>query len=153
MMEMLEEHQMGLPYGCLVTRICMRFLKDILASELDVKPKRAFGKHIVMKSNAQLQRHMDPEEQVDPAPPAHPEPSSASSSQGPSYGDAVLSALEHITGQLQSKQAQFQSMDTRLTKHFQSVDERFLVLDAKVERVRINMEKYHLHQGTDNEGV
>jgi hypothetical protein len=32
-MEMLEEHQMGLPYGCLVTRICLRFVTDILAYE------------------------------------------------------------------------------------------------------------------------
>jgi hypothetical protein len=56
-------------------------------------------------------------------------------------------------GQLQSMQAQFQSMDTRLTEHFQFVDERFLVLDAKVERVNIKMEKYYQHQGSDHEGV
>jgi hypothetical protein len=80
MIEMLEEHQMGLPYDCLVTRICMRFLKDIPASEPDVKPKGAFGKHTVMKSNAQLQRHMDPEEQVHPALRAHLESSTTSSS-------------------------------------------------------------------------
>jgi hypothetical protein len=42
-MEILEEHRMGLPYGCLVTRICMRVLKDILASKPDVKPEGAFG--------------------------------------------------------------------------------------------------------------
>jgi hypothetical protein len=56
-------------------------------------------------------------------------------------------------GQLQSMQAQFQSMDTRLIEHFQFVDERFLVLDAKVERVNIKMEKYYQHQGSDHEGV
>jgi hypothetical protein len=44
-------------------------------------------------------------------------------------------------------------MDTRLTEHFQSIDERFLMLDAKVERVSINMEKYHQHQGSDHEEV
>jgi hypothetical protein len=49
MMEMLEEHQMGLPYGCLVTRICMQVLQDIPASELEVKPGGAFGKHIVVQ--------------------------------------------------------------------------------------------------------
>jgi hypothetical protein len=54
MMEMLEEHQMRLLYGYLVTWICMRFLKDILASGPDVKPEETFGKHTVMKSNAQL---------------------------------------------------------------------------------------------------
>jgi hypothetical protein len=59
---------MGLPYGCLVTRICMRFVKDIPVSKLDVKPEGAFGKHTVIKSNVQLQRHMDPEEQVHPSP-------------------------------------------------------------------------------------
>jgi hypothetical protein len=98
MMEMLEEHHMGLPYGCLVTRICIRFLKDIPASEPDIKHERAFGKHTVMKSNAQLQRHMDPEDQVHSAPCAHLEPSAASSSQGPPSDDAVLSALEHLMG-------------------------------------------------------
>jgi hypothetical protein len=64
-----------------------------------------------------------------------------------------LSALEHITGQLQSMHAQFQSIDTCLTKHFQSVDERFPVLDAKLEQVSINMEKYHRHRGSENEEV
>jgi hypothetical protein len=44
-------------------------------------------------------------------------------------------------------------MDTRLTEHFQPVDERFLVLDAKVEQVSIKMEKYFQHQGLDHEGV
>jgi len=105
MMDMLEEHHMGLPYGCLVTRICMRFMKDIHASKPVVKPEGAFGKHIVMKSNSQLHRHMDPEEQVHPAPHAHSKPSAASFSQGPHSNDAVLSALEHIMGQLQSMQA------------------------------------------------
>jgi hypothetical protein len=100
MMEMLVEHQIELPYGCLLTRICLKFVKDIPAYEPDVKPEGAFGKHTVMKSNAQLQRHMDPEEQDHPAPRSHLEPSVASSSQGPPSGDVVLSALEHITSKL-----------------------------------------------------
>jgi hypothetical protein len=100
MMEMLVEHQIELPSGCLLTRICLKFVKDIPAYEPDVKPEGAFGKHTVMKSNAQLQRHMDPEEQDHPAPRSHLEPSVASSSQGPPSGDVVLSALEHITSKL-----------------------------------------------------
>jgi hypothetical protein len=50
-----------------------------------------------------------------------------------------MSALDRITGPLQSKDArwseQFQTMDTRMTKHFQSVDEQF-----QVEQVNINMD-------------
>jgi hypothetical protein len=64
MIEMLEEHQIRLPYGCLVTRIYLTFVHDILAYESKASPKGAFGKHTIMKSNAQLQRYMDPEEQA-----------------------------------------------------------------------------------------
>jgi hypothetical protein len=96
---------------------------------------------------------MDPEEQDHPAPRAHPEPSAASSSQWPPSDDAILSALEHITSQLESMQAQSQSVDTRLTEHFQFDDERFQVLDAKMEQININMGAYQQHQGSDYEGV
>jgi hypothetical protein len=80
MMEMLDEHQMGLPYGCLVTRICLQFVIDIPTYEPEATLEGAFGKHTVMKSNAQLQRHMDPEEQVHPALRAHLGSSTTSSS-------------------------------------------------------------------------
>jgi hypothetical protein len=80
MMEMLEEHQMGLPYACLVTRICLKFVHDIPIYELEASPEGAFGKHTIMKSNAQLHRHMDPEEQAHLIPPVQPEPSTAFSS-------------------------------------------------------------------------
>jgi hypothetical protein len=67
MMEMLEEHHMGLPYGCLVTLIYLRFVKNIPTYELAALPEEAFGKHTMMKSNAGLQRHMDPDDQAHPA--------------------------------------------------------------------------------------
>jgi hypothetical protein len=76
---------------------------------------------------------MDLEKQVHPTPRAQPELSAASSSQATLPSDVVMSALERITGQLQSLDARFHSMHTRLTKHFQSVDKGFEVLDAKVE--------------------
>jgi hypothetical protein len=106
MMEMLKENQMGLPYGCLVTRICQRFVTDIPAYEPEASPEGAFGKHTAMKSNAQLQRYMYPEEAVHLAPQAQPKPSAASSSQVTPPSDAVMSAIERITSQLQSMDAQ-----------------------------------------------
>jgi hypothetical protein len=69
MMEMLEEHRMGLPYGCLVTRICLKFVHDIPTYEPEASSEEAFGKHTVMKSNAHMQTHMDPKEQAHLVPP------------------------------------------------------------------------------------
>jgi hypothetical protein len=142
MIEMQEDNQVALPYGGLVTRIIKRFVSDIPAYELEATPEGAFGKHTVIKSNAQLQRHMDPEEQVHPALPVQPlllhrRPAPPS--------DAVMRALDWITDRLQSMDSwwneQFQTMDIRLTEHFRLVDERFqVVLEAKVEHVNINVE-------------
>jgi hypothetical protein len=42
-------------------------------------------------------------------------------------------------------------MDTRLTAHFQSVDERFQVLDAKVEQVNINLETSLCYLASEDE--
>ncbi len=59
MIEMQEDSQAALPYGCLVTRIVQRFMTNIPAYEPEATLEGAFGKHTVMKSNAQHQRHMD----------------------------------------------------------------------------------------------
>jgi hypothetical protein len=87
---------------------------------------------------------MDPEELVHPTPHAQPEPSATSSSHVTHPNDAIMSTLEQITGQLLSTDAwwseQFQTKDTRLTEHFQSVDEQFQVLDAKMEKVNIKVD-------------
>jgi hypothetical protein len=52
--EMRDEQQTGLPFACLVTRICMQVVPDILAMEPKEKTKDTLGKHTVLKSNAQL---------------------------------------------------------------------------------------------------
>jgi hypothetical protein len=66
-----------------------------------------------------------------------------------------MSALEQITSQLQTMDArwseQFHSMDTSLTEHFQSVDERFQVLDAKLEQVNINVAASLRHLASEDE--
>jgi hypothetical protein len=54
MPEMHDEHQTGLPFACLVTKICMQVVPDIPTMETKEKTKDTFGKHTVMKSNAQL---------------------------------------------------------------------------------------------------
>jgi len=76
---------------------------------------------------------MDPEELVHPTPHAQPEPSATSSSHVTHPNDAIMSTLEQITGQLLSTDAWW-------TEHFQSVDEQFQVLDAKMEKVNIKVD-------------
>jgi hypothetical protein len=47
MIEMQDDSQVALPYGCLVTRICQRFVTNFPAYEPDAIPNGAFGKHTV----------------------------------------------------------------------------------------------------------
>jgi len=53
MLEMKDDHQVGLPFGCLVTRICQQLVPNIPALKSVTKPEDSFGKHTVMKFNAQ----------------------------------------------------------------------------------------------------
>jgi hypothetical protein len=77
MLEMRDEHQTGLPFACLVTRICLQFVLDIPAMEPKEKTKNTLGKHTMMKSNAQL-RIEDQQEVA--SPPTHDHPAAVSSS-------------------------------------------------------------------------
>jgi hypothetical protein len=54
MLEMRDEHQIGLPFACLVIRICLQVVPDIPAIEPKEKTKDTLGKHTMLKSNAQL---------------------------------------------------------------------------------------------------
>jgi hypothetical protein len=93
MLEMCDEHQTGLPFECLVTRICMQVVLDIPAMEPKEKTKDTFGKHTVIKSNAQL-RIEDQQEVA--SPPAQDDLATASSSNTappPLATDAMLSRI------------------------------------------------------------
>jgi hypothetical protein len=93
MLEMCDEHQTGLPFACLVTKICMQVVPDIPAMEPKEKTKDTLGKHTVMKSNAQL-RIEDQHEIASPL--AHNDPAAASSSQTtppPPATDVMLSRI------------------------------------------------------------
>lgn len=82
MLEMKDDHQSSLPFGCLVTRICKQFVPDIPTLEPVQKPEDSFGKHTVMKSDAQLPWYEDTQEAKSPppGPPTQFDPSVASSS-------------------------------------------------------------------------
>jgi len=54
MLEMRDEHQIGLPFVCLVTKICISIVSDIPDSEPKEKTKDTLGKHTMLKSDAQL---------------------------------------------------------------------------------------------------
>lgn len=54
MLEMHDEYLACLPFACHVKRICLEVDPDIPAMELREKTKDTLGKHIVLKSNAQL---------------------------------------------------------------------------------------------------
>jgi len=78
MLEMHDKHHIGLPFACLVTRICLQVVPDIPAMEPKEKTKDTPAKHTVLKSNAQL-RFEDQQEVA--SPPAQDDPVAASSSQ------------------------------------------------------------------------
>jgi len=88
-----------------------------------------------MKSNGQLQRIQEPNE---PVPLALAASSVTSSSQSAPPGDAVLSMLTQIIDRLQS-------MDTLMTEGFQSMDNRFQVLEANVEQIQISVQNTLRH--------
>jgi hypothetical protein len=52
MLEMRDEHQTGVPFTCLVTRICLQVVSDSSTMEPKEKTKDTLGKHRVLKSNA-----------------------------------------------------------------------------------------------------
>jgi hypothetical protein len=52
MLEMQDKHQTGLPFACLVMKICMNFVPKITDLEPKEKTKDTLGKYTVMKSNA-----------------------------------------------------------------------------------------------------
>jgi hypothetical protein len=54
MLKMRDEHLAGLHFTCLVTRIHLQIVPDIPAKEPREKTKDTLGKHIMLKSNAQL---------------------------------------------------------------------------------------------------
>jgi hypothetical protein len=85
-----------------------------------------------MKSNAKLQRFQEPDE------PVPTEPSSASSSHFAPPSDAVMGMLTQIIDRLQS-------MDTRMTEGFRSMDDRFQVLEAHVAQIQINVQNTLCH--------
>ena len=76
MLELYEEHSIALPYGGLITKILKATLPKIPTNEHVDIPERPFGKGMVMKSNAQLQRF---QAVGDHAPPIIPDPQVASS--------------------------------------------------------------------------
>lgn len=71
MVEMKDDHQSGLPFRSLVTRICQPYVPDIPALEPVQRPEDSFGKHTVMKFDAQLPRVEEPQIAKSP-PPAPP---------------------------------------------------------------------------------
>jgi len=54
MLEMRDEHLTGLPFACLVTKICLYFVTDIPDTEPKVRVQDLLGSQTLMKSNAQL---------------------------------------------------------------------------------------------------
>jgi hypothetical protein len=118
MLEMCDEHQTGLPFACLVTKICMHVVPDIPAMEPKEKTKDTLGKHTVMKSNAQL-RIEDQHEIASPL--AQDDPAAASSSQTappPPVTDAMLSRI----------------LDTML-----SIQRKVINMGIRVEQNQINI--------------
>jgi hypothetical protein len=54
MLEMRDEHSTGLPFACLVMKICLCYVMDIAEAEPKVRVQDPLGSQALMKSNAQL---------------------------------------------------------------------------------------------------
>jgi hypothetical protein len=70
MLEARDEHQTGLPFACLVMKICMHFVPKITDLEPKEKTKDTLGKHTMMKSNVQL--CFEDQREAESPPPASP---------------------------------------------------------------------------------
>jgi hypothetical protein len=96
MLEMRDEHQTSLSFACLVTKICLHFVHEIIDMEPKERTKDTLGKHTVMKSDAQL-CYEDHEEAKSPphAPLVQADLAAASSSTQttPPASDAMLSRI------------------------------------------------------------
>jgi hypothetical protein len=77
------------------------------------KPEGPFGKHTMMKSNAQLPRHVDSAEH---APPIHPRPSATSSSQAARPPATFEEMYSRLSAQMTTG---FQQIDENLTSGFE----------------------------------
>jgi hypothetical protein len=78
MLVMQDEHQIGLPFACVVTKICLDFVSDIPDSEPKEKTKDTLGKHIVLKFDAQVLDEVHGEaEFTPPIPPVQSDPAAA----------------------------------------------------------------------------
>jgi hypothetical protein len=135
MIDMFDDHTCGLPFGCLVTRICQRYVPYIPPIEQFLMIQDSLGSQTIMKYDAQLSRYEDPVDVKSPphAPPPQPHPSAASSSQStppPSSFEEMYSLLsaQMITG--------FQHLQGCIS----SVDARVHALDAKMERCLQHLE-------------
>jgi hypothetical protein len=111
MLEMFDEHLAGLSFACLVTRIWLQVVLDIPSMEPRETTKDTFGKHTVLKSNAQL-RFEDQHEVA--SPPGQIDPIAASSSQTAPPSPATDAMLPRILDTMLSIQWEVTTMGIRV---------------------------------------
>jgi hypothetical protein len=119
MLDLRDDHTTGLPFACLVTKICLKFVTDI-SIEPKIRVHDPFGSQTLMKSNAQ-QRHKGQGEAPQPPPVQVELPTGASSSQiappPPSHDDSftqVMSALSSIQRDVNFIQREVSSISVRV---------------------------------------
>jgi len=93
MLEVCDETNTGLSFGCLISHICLQFVTEIFDSEPRSRILDPLGKQTLMKSNAQL-RHEGQGEVPQPPPILVDTSATASSSQSvpPSFNIEVAFA-------------------------------------------------------------
>lgn len=99
-------------------------------------PDGSFRMKTVLNSNAQLQRFLDLDELV---PPTALEPSVASSSHSGPSSNPIMSMLTRITYQLRSMDDHFKALNSEVIEGFQTMDNRFQVLEVDVAEIQINV--------------
>jgi hypothetical protein len=116
MLEVCDETNTGLSFGCLISHICLQFVTEIFDSEPRSRILDPLGKQTLMKSNAQL-RHEGQGEVPQPPPILVDTSATASSSQSvpPSFN------IEAIFAQLMSSMRALQREVNLIGEHVEKI--------------------------------
>jgi hypothetical protein len=119
MLEMRDDHSIGLPFACLVTKIILQSEIDV-STEPKMRVQDPLGNQTLMKSNAQL-RHEGQNEAPQPPPvqfELHTRASSSQTAPPPPQYDVgyhqILATLDSIKGDVNFIQQEVCSINLRV---------------------------------------
>jgi hypothetical protein len=115
MLELRDDHSTGLPFTCLVTKICLQVVQDV-AAKPRMKVQDPLRSHTLMKSNAQLW-HEGQGEAPQPPPVQLELPTGASSSQTAPPPPSYKAGFAQVMSALSSIQREVNSISVRVEQY------------------------------------